>query len=299
MTFKPGPRTALVTHRNCLDGSGCAAVFVWAGGDSKNIFFRDPRKCALSAEEAAPFDEVWFADVCPPDLTDPAGGKPWLVFDHHETNINRHEGNPNCNFNRGYCGTSLLARFLAVRDSEHQGRQRCIAAIEHHDLGRFNASDDVMYIANLAVCKSQDSMVTLLSHLGDDIFSDNDYLQQSRAICDYHDILAEKCASVAYGAEYEHPTDGPVWVAITSGPHLCVNTIANRVLDGRAIGGKVPAIAVVVAYDANSVSLRTRSASAPNVARIAELYNGGGHPAAAGFGLDRRAMKRLFELVFS
>lgn len=301
--MKPTDKTALVTHRNCLDGTGCAAAFIWAGGLKKNIFFRDPRKCALTPEQAAPFDEVWFADVCPPDLSDPAGGKPWKVWDHHETNILRHgEDREGCTFRRDQCGTSLLANALGLMkipgDILFQVKN-VITAIEHHDLGRFDASPDVMLVANLAVSYSQDKMLDTLVLLGDDVFEEEWCAERASAIGDYHKILAEKYAQAAYGAQIEHPIDGKVWVAVTTGPHMCVNTIADTVLDGRLIGGKAPQIAVVAAYDAASVSLRTRAEGAPNVARMAEMYNGGGHPRAAGFGLDRTAMKRLFEVIFS
>ncbi len=303
LKLRPTDRTALVTHRNCLDGTGCAVIFEMAGGNGENVFFRDPRKSALTPEEAAPFDEVWFADVCPPDLTDPAGGKPWWVFDHHETNVNRHLGNPGCVFRKDQCGCSILASNVVnaqgVSLRNNRECERIITMIEHHDLGRFDADPDVMFIANLAVSVDQRTMVSMLSYYQEDIFSNGDFRARAQAIGDYHKILAEKSISNSYATELTHPDGSVIKLAIVVSPHFNVNTVANTILDGRKVGKLVPGAVAVVCYDAACVSLRSRGTNPVNVARIAELFGGGGHPQAAGFGLDRSAMKRLFELVFS
>lgn len=261
-------------------------MFIWAGGLRENIFFRDPKGCALSPTEAEPFDEVWFVDVCPWELSQPAGGKPWRVFDHHDTNIRRHGYHDNCVFDVTCCGASLLAR----ETETHAGRQ-LIDAIESYDLGRFN--DFVgMQIADLASAFTQEQMLEFMIEQGNEMIYDYELCAMADGIGRARKIYADKTASGAHGED----VDG-VWYAIAAAPAYWKNDVADHMLDGRLIGGEVPAIAVVVDYSSASVSLRSR-ADGPNVAMIAEQYGGGGHPRAAGFRLSRDALAELFQGVF-
>lgn len=292
---KPTDKTALVTHRGCLDGTGSAAVFIWAGGRSENIFFRDPKGCALTPEEAAPYDEVWFVDICPWDISsEPGGGKPWRVFDHHDTAIRRHAGSPHCTFDVSCCGTSLLARETGI---DTQGVHEVIRAIEHYDLGRFEHPRG-MQLADLAGSRDQGTMLNLLTVMKDDLLWDGRYANEARGIRLAREMFSERTAESARG-QWLDPDLQNWWTAIAVAPVYWKNDVAFKVLDGREIGGLVPDIAVIVDFTAGGVSLRSRHGG-PNVAMIAEGYGGGGHPQAAGFRLDRgSALWELFKEVFA
>jgi len=303
--IRPTERTALVTHRNCLDGTGSAAVFILAGGKEENVFFRDPKGCALTTDEAAPFDEVWFVDVCPWDLADPAGGKPWKVFDHHDTAIRRHnpEGSERVHilrpphgtlyFDSMKCGTSIIAAATSrYSDGSAGALQELVETIEHYDLGRFDANYHVKQLADLASTYSQIDMVRLLVDRGTDILYLGYYQNRGIAVGDARAVFAENAAKSAHverldlcGKSYS--------CAIVCSPRDWGNDIAARLLENLSID-----IAVIVDYTRNSVSLRTREGG-PNVAKIAEAFGGGGHPKAAGIRLDpKRAYSRLLEEIF-
>jgi oligoribonuclease NrnB/cAMP/cGMP phosphodiesterase (DHH superfamily) len=303
--LRPTEKTALVTHRNCLDGTGSAAIFVIAGGKPENVFFRDPKGCALSPEDAAPFDEVWFVDVCPWFLDDPAGGKPWRVFDHHDTNIRRWEmalnqrtwspyAGGSMYFDQDRCGTSILAAALSPYEDGYIGASisRLVETIEHYDLGRFDATYHVKQLADMASTYSQRDLLDLLVDRKSEILDLGYYQNRGIAVGDARAIFAENAAKSAFKGEIEFY--GRTYsCALVCAPRDWGNDIAERLLSNEKVD-----ISVVVDFSRNAVSLRSRS-NGPNVAMIAERYGGGGHPRAAGIRLDsREAYRVLFEGIF-
>ena len=271
--FKPGPKTALVTHKGCLDGTGSALMFLWADGRRENILFRNPNQCDLSAEEAAPFDEVWFADLCPSQMRDPAGGKPFHVFDHHLSNARKFDGDPNCTFSMTHSGTSLMARELGL--DQDSGRTEdllvLVPALEAYDLGRF---DDTygMQLADLAATYPQEKMLDILSQNGGYIFELPGFMGRAAGVASARAIYAEHAAKNKLVRKLDEHL-----VGVVVSPVCWKNDVAVKVLEDQTVD-----IAMVIDPSSNAVSLRSR-ADGPDCSMIAGRYGGGGHPRADGF----------------
>jgi hypothetical protein len=164
MKRKPTEKTALVTHKGCLDGTGSALMFITAGGRRENVIFKAPSTALLTPEEAAPFDEVWFADLCPPSLEDPAGGRPFHVFDHHVSNQRKFGNDPRCTFDMKKSGTSLMAEVLGLdcpADELPGAFDGLIEALEAYDLGKFDHVGGVR-LADIASSYTQEEMLDLM-----------------------------------------------------------------------------------------------------------------------------------------
>lgn len=280
--YRPGPKTGLVTHKGCLDGTGSALMFLWAGGRRENILFRNPSTCDLTPEEAAPFDEVWFADLCPSQMRDPAGGKPFHVFDHHASNARKFVDDANCTFSMSHSGTSLFARELGI-DGLHQD-YGLIPSLEAYDLGRFDDPDG-MFLADLASSYTQEEMLDLLAYEGKDIFDNGEARGRVSALSSMRKIYADSLKILS--AEVQGYKAG-----VVSSPVYWKNEAAQRVLDAGY------ELAVVVDTAGGMVSLRSRP-DGPDCSMIAGRYGGGGHPRAAGFKADGMKLQTaLFNEVF-
>jgi len=280
--WKPTDKTALVTHRGCLDGTGSALMFLWAGGKRENILFRNPSTAFLTPEEAAPFDEVWFADVCPPSLdNEPAGGKQFHVFDHHMSNMKKFGDDPRCTFDMKKSGTSLMARELAVVDEEHDAGGlivELVSALEAYDLGRFNEPMGVL-LADAASSYTQDQMLDRLLKLGPSVFLDDEIISRAAALSSVRNLYAEQAGKYA---RY-FILDG-VRVGAASSPVYWKNEVAERILNS----GQAD-MAMIVDTTTQMVSLRSREGG-PDCSIISGRYGGGGHAKASGFKANGVAM---------
>lgn len=286
--FKPTNKTALVTHKGCLDGTGSALVFIWAGGLRENIFFKNPSFCFLTPQEAAPFDEVWFADVCPASLEDPAGGKPFHVFDHHVSNQKKFGHDSRCTFDITKCGTSLMAFVLEVKDDDHtiyKYTDKLINAIQSYDLGKFDCEHGVR-LADIASSFSQEEMLEImLERDAEGVLHDSDLTSRADALCCARDLYADQAEKSIWTFEFDGVDAG---VAVS--PLHWKNAVAQRIL-------KFHDLAMVIDITSQMVSLRSKEGG-PDCSIIAARYGGGGHARAAGFKLNgRQTLSALVEAV--
>ena len=300
-TYKPGPKTGLVTHKGCLDGTGSALMFIWAGGRKENILFRNPSTCDLTAEEAAPFDEVWFADLCPSQMRDPAGGKPFRVFDHHASNAKKFVDDPRCTFSMVHSGTSLFGEMLGVYDAgwldlkvdyedwlneQRWERAKLVEALEAYDLGRFS-HEQGQYLADLAASFTQEQMLDILQRQERQVFSLPEYRGRVEALSSMRKLYADTATRNVLVKDLDGMRAG---VAVA--PVYWKNEVAERILD------KGLDLAVVVDAAGGMVSLRSRPGG-PDCSIIAGRYGGGGHPRAAGFKMSSIVLvDSMFNEVF-
>lgn len=306
--LKPTDRTLLVTHKNCLDGTGSAFVFVKAGGLQANVRFRLPNNCVLKPNDVMGLDEVWFVDVCPSDLTDPAGGLPFRVIDHHVTNVRRFDGDPRCTFSLDHSGTSLLAREVGL-----VGFDRLVRALEAYDLGRFHDADG-MLLADLASTYAQDEMLNRLvgrlsksENLYDShpILDSEYFVARAEGVAGMRDDWARRCARSAYVfiLDDNYALDDRRFVAaLAVCPPNWTNAVSQAIMDRddfRYCGADVSVqVAVCVDPNGGQVSLRTRD-DAVDCSRIAEGFGGGGHRKAAGFRtVGGTGLRGLIEEIF-
>jgi oligoribonuclease NrnB/cAMP/cGMP phosphodiesterase (DHH superfamily) len=295
--MRPTARTALITHRGCLDGTGSALVFIWAGGRRDRIKFKNPSGLILVEGDLEPdVDEAWYADCCPPDMADPALGRPFMVFDHHVSNERLFSGDERCVFDMSRSGTSLMAHVLGqVDDSdtfEMEGRRDLIAALEAYDLGRFSYEPG-QRLADIAASYSQEEMLQMMLELGPHgSLHDRDLTCRAEAMAAIRKLYADSAAKSADFASLSLPL-GDFRIGVATSPPYWKNEVSERILDS----GKAD-VAVVIDPSGGSISLRSRTGG-PDCSHIAELYGGGGHARASGFKASAAGMlEALTQRVF-
>lgn len=295
----------MVTHRGCLDGTGSALMFLWAGGRGENILFRAPSTCNLSVDEVSQFDEVWFADLCPKardgltlSASNVAGGKPFHVFDHHASNARAYADDPHCTFSMVHSGTSLLGEMTGVYDAEwsklysddeldgwKHDRFKLVSALEAYDLGKFSHTGGV-FLADLASSFSQENMLDLLKLHGCNIFCQSDLRGRVEALASMRTIFSDSATRNVLVKDL----DG-IRCGVALSPVYWKNEVAQRIL---AQGFDM----AVILEPAGMISLRSLEGG-PDCSIIAGRYGGGGHPRAAGFKYNPHTMAdAAFEQVF-
>lgn len=278
--LKPTARTVIVTHKSCLDGTGSALMFLWAGGLRTNVMFRNPSGLILDrAELPDDAEEVWYADCCPSDLRDPAGGLPFRVFDHHVSNVRLHAGDSRCTFDMSRSGTSLLAATLGWDPNEESPMRNLVHAFEDYDLGRFE-NQAGMRLADIASTYEQEQLLNVLSCRSPlAILQDGELSARADGAKSVRELYCEQAsrAAIDFHWTFIEPI-GPLRVALAVMPRDWKNQAARLILDTR------PLVDLVVIVDAmgSNVSFRSRPGG-PDCSVIAGLYGGGGHAAAAAF----------------
>lgn len=294
-TLRPHDGVMLVTHANCLDGTGCALVFLRAGGRRDRIIFRGPKDLILGPYDV-PSDvtEVWYADCCPLDIRDPARGRPFRVFDHHVSNLRSlgETGGDLVIFDMTRCGTSLLASHIIDDDaSEVSG---IIAAIESYDLGRF---DDRLgqRLADIAASLPQEELLRVMHGMGDAILTDTHWGCLADGVAAVRRTYVDALASHIHHTTMSYPgrygNSRTLCVGIASSPSDWKNSVGERILESCDL-------AVIVDVMTGNVSLRSRQ-DGPDCSVIAGLYGGGGHARAAAFRIrGKQLMSLLEEAIF-
>lgn len=254
-------------------------MYVWAGGDRSRVLFRNPSGLQLRSEDVpAGVEEVWYADCCPQDLTDPAAGRPFRVFDHHVSAQRAHGTDPRCVFDMAESGTSLMARKFAL-DGLGRAEDEFIAAMRDYDLGRFE-NPAGLRLADLASTFSQEQLLDLfIEREAEGTMYDRDLTARALGAAAVRTLYCEQAAKAAVPTvlSFGEPI-GRVTCACAAVARDWKNDTARQILDTR------PSIDVAVIFDVmgGMVSLRSRE-DGPDCSVIAGLYGGGGHAGAAGF----------------
>lgn len=276
-------KTLLITHKGCLDGTGAALMYVWAGGSRDRLLFRSPSGLQLRPEDVPTgVEEVWYADCCPQDLTDPAAGRPFRVFDHHVSFQRLHGTDPRCVFDMDESGTSLMARTLALVGLG-TAEDDFIEAMRDYDLGRFG-NHKGQRLADLASTFTQEQLLDLfIERDAEGIMYDRDLTARAAGAAAVRAVYCEQAAKAAVvgSLSFEHPLEH-VSIAAAASPLHWKNDTAQQILDTR------PSVDVAVIFDVmgGMVSLRSRPGG-PDCSVIAGLFGGGGHAKAAGFKMPK------------
>lgn len=290
----PADGTILVTHKNCLDGTGCALVFLLAGGKRESILFRSPSDCSLELKDLpSGTTEIWFADCCPRYLTGVTCGLPFKVFDHHVSNERRH-GNSfiDIHFDSTKCGTTLLSSYMKKPLIKRWiDADRVLNAIEAYDLGRFDERDGIN-LADLASTTTQDAMLSLLL-CDTDILSDDFIMARAFGAGEARKIYAQHAAENARYIQWENTHKQYIRLGVAVSPLHYKNSTAQSILNSDKAD-----VAVIIDITNQMASLRSLPGG-PDCSEIASLYGGGGHERAAGFRIDSQILlKLLIQEVF-
>jgi oligoribonuclease NrnB/cAMP/cGMP phosphodiesterase (DHH superfamily) len=280
-------------------------MFVWAGGRRDRILFRNPSGLVLRADDKEPLwedvTEVWYADCCPTDLTDPAMGRPFRVFDHHISNAQKFGDDPRCTFDMTMSGTSLMACVLGMTDGcdapahKYDTFGQLVESLEAYDLGRF---DNVagQRLADIASSYSQEELLDILIGLDpEEILGDRNLTARAEALSSVRKLYAEAAARQARIIDEWRPPgwgelSGTVSAAVSVAPPYWKNAVAEELL-------KRVEVAIIIDPVGGMVSFRSTGV---DVASMAIAMGGGGHNRASGFkanswDLLRVMMQEIFE----
>lgn len=300
MTGAPAVRDSiLVTHLNCMDGSGCAIMFLNAGGKFENIRF----VAAGQLEKRAKIDKIFdgpesiiVADLsCGPEFADELEKRGNVVIiDHHATALHL-KNRPWCIIDMEACGTELMRRYF---DIEHLGFKELSANID--DFDRWKRQRPV-----------GDEMSLFHSFYGQKAFVKDFEFPDTRfrgvspwmphereLIRNLQEKRTKKAKQLADGAKIKQIMSlprsmepGPIYGAyvISSDPNNSV------ILD--AVLARHPKVHVAVQINPETRLISLRSRPDFDCSELAKLYGGGGHPHACGHLLPSNLLEELIEGV--
>lgn len=302
----PGPEgikeSVLITHQGCMDGSGCAILFLAAGGRRENIRYVAAGMVErFIKDEQALFDSdkfVIFADVgvSNPDYADRLEKRGNVhLLDHHKTSAFL-KGRPWCHIdceNGGTaCGTELLRRYLGL---ERTSDKRLAAVIDDHDRWKLKIPESTD-LATFSVFVGQEEFI--------DRFAGRDVSNGLLTVTEKEllKILVKRrdesiksairkaiVKDVAYVAGAQIRTV-KVGYILSSEPN--VSLLLDQLLEQR---NEID-VACQIHLGKESVSLRSKRY---DVSEMAKYFGGGGHAGAAGHRLPPNFVKDLVDEVHS
>lgn len=307
---------ALITHKGCMDGSGCVIMFCGAGGKRENVRF----VAAGMVEKFIKSDPIFnsnkfliFADIGlnTPKYADVLEKRGNLVMlDHHNTSLHLvgrswaeiEETNQRC-------GTRMLRDYLIERVPENGKYIKSTSWRIFADL----LDDHDRWIRKIP---GSEDMATIMSFLGQQDFITR-FIDPKDRICqnvskqrgktfltefeeDLLGILArrrdeaiEECLKRCKVRSVTLPDGSLVTMGIMITMEPNVSLLLNRLLEER----QEVQVAVSVSLEKGAVSMRSRGGS-PDVSRIAGLFGGGGHKAAAGHRLPQDMNDLIVEHIY-
>lgn len=307
----------LITHKGCMDGAGCAIMFMGAGGKRENIHF----VAAGMVEQFVKKDPIFtsdkfliFADIGlnTPKYADTLQRRGSLVLlDHHNTSLHlagREWAEIEVKNER--CGTRMLRDYI-IEYFPDEGRfispgswRRFADLLDDHDrwIRKIPGSED---------------MATIMSFLGQQDFITRFADPKTRACNNISEgrmdrgfltafeedllgILARRrdesiseAIDKAFVREITLPDASRVTVGfvITAEPNISL--LLNRLLEQK------PEIQVAasICFDKGAISLRSRNGE-PDCSHIAGLFKGGGHKGAAGHRLPQDINDVIVEHIY-
>lgn len=290
----------LVTHMGCMDGSGCAIMFLRAGGKKENIFYvaagMTDRFMKKDFEQFAGSKFVIFGDIgfseesSYPDLLEKRGS--CVLLDHHKTALHLSDRRW-CDVRMDACGTELVRRYLVLEDPSSKA---LAALIMDHDiwlrkdpnserLASFTvfAGQDVFVerfldrdVTERVFTKTEEEMMRMVEHRRDGIIDQLLKKTQVREVAWHNQEGHRRLARVGY--------------VISS--VMDTSLFLDRMCSVYDID-----IACQINVERNSVSLRSRNGY--DVSEFAAAFGGGGHKAASGHRLAEGIVDDILSQVHS
>lgn len=306
----------LITHKGCMDGSGCAIMFMGAGGKRENIKY----VAAGMVEKFVKSDPVFksnkfliFADIGlnTPKYADTLEKRGNLVLlDHHNTSLHlmgRYWAEIEEKNER--CGTRMLRDYLidivpAPNPIKSSSWRMFANLLDDHDrwIRQIPGSED---------------MATIMSFLGQQDFITR-FTDPKTRRCDN---ISKRRAQSGFLTEFEEDLLGilarrrdeaiedvlkkvtvrqvklpdgsmvSMGIVVTMEPNISL--LLQRLLE------QYPQVQVAtsISLEKGAVSLRSRGGE-PDCSRIAALFEGGGHKGAAGHRIPQDTLETILEHIY-
>jgi len=298
--YKPDElkNSVLITHKGCSDGSGCAVVFLLAGGKKENIHYvpagngvRDFYKKNQDVFET--HDRVIIADVAcdteTADLFEKLYHGDITIIDHHKTALDLKDRDW-CHINMEKCGTFLLYDYLFENGEpdDHWGAVWNFAEmINDRDMWirKDPKSDQLSLFANFFGQEKFVDMMTYRIRKCYPLMTDAD-LNVVKVLESKRDKYIEKHSEKPFFKEL----DGVKCAYVFCSDHQ--SQLLQRVMERHdcdvAIGIKLNSFGGVASI---------RSTEKVDATEIAKQFGGGGHARAAGHPIDRKTIEELLEVI--
>lgn len=297
----------LLTHRDCLDGTGAIVHFLRAGGDPSNIHLVGAGDASVDLAVTPLLEEgreVHVVDVCPSErilgLLVDAGG---LVCDHHASTIDRMRRNAamNCVSNQLNCGSEIYRLWLEgglLVGPMTPAQDEICRAIEAYDL--YRTERPIFWrgewLADLSAAGLHLGQIDFAREIAEDahyVLNSGNHaiaVQTVRGMRDrYVREAVSACRRFFCWIEPQNPHPWGVEAAVAISPFWWRNAVAHALLGLDGVE-----LAIVIDPNSNAASVRTHGERVDCAAWAERFYGGGGHRKAAGFAIDGQEMLRRF-----
>lgn len=288
--------TILVTHENCMDGAGCAIMYLVAGGSPKNIRYVPAGMLERFIKDSPEFAEgsklMIFADIGTTqpkyaDLIEKRGNA--VLLDHHATSMHM-KGRDWALVDGSTCGTEHLRRWLGV---DRVNWFVLASIINDHD-SWLNKDPRSKTLITLFTFYGQRRFVQ--EFVDRDVQHDicNQFEKTLLPILETnkHKEIAENIRSMIVRDLGVNGTTYKVGYVVSGCGHI--SDLLQEMLE------KHPEIDIScqISFDRGAVSLRSRDHGKDiNVAEIAKSFGGGGHPGAAGHRIEKEEVLAVIEEI--
>jgi oligoribonuclease NrnB/cAMP/cGMP phosphodiesterase (DHH superfamily) len=292
MTFE---NSALVTHKNCSDGSTCAILFMAAGGKKENIHYGIPDDTVDDLVRDLYFNwegPIFIVDVSiSEELAEIVNSRSNVyLLDHHKTalplakykfcEIEEHNHR---------CGSMMFYDWIRDNTEEDlMSYEDLVCLIDDHDrwIQNFEDSNDLAMLHDLL---GQRKFIERFTKEPDcELTSEERYVIDITKAKEVHFISECKQNFVPKSISF----DGKNYnMAIIHASHPLLNKAAHSLLEDPELN-----IDVVMSVSARAVSFRSR-ATGPDVSRLAKLNGGGGHVCAGGTAVGRILGRPLEDIL--
>lgn len=283
--------TILVTHMTCLDGSGCAVMFIRAGGNSENIryvpagglerWMKQERNGILASDRPIIVADIGTAHPDYIGELDRRGNL--VVLDHHKTSIPM-VGHDWAIVDVGACGTELLRRYLRLDELN----DICLAEVID-DFDRWQRqiawSSD---LADFHVFLGQHQFVLRFAERRFEdviLYEEEDGIIRMIQVRKDEDIAYALRSAIEAPFPLEGAPDASAVILVTDCPYT------THLLDEALQRHPGAQLAVQVMLGIRKVSLRSRSDF--DVSEVAKRFGGGGHAQAAGYRIQKSLIDDL------
>lgn len=296
----------LVTHAGCMDGSGCAIMFLKSGGKKENIryvaagmlekFLKDDLESLGNRFIVFADIGIQQANVKYADMLEKRGN--CVLLDHHKTAAWLH-GRPWCCITMTKCGTHITRDYfqecgLLRKEEDDYSTTRLVKLIEDHDLWKSDMEPEAISLATYCVFFGQDTFVENFQNRV--LFKDQTiFYPQERAMMDAlekkRDAKIAKLIEKALVKKISYD-GGEITIAYVVSSEPNTSLLLNRLFETR------PGIDVAcqINLDFPSVSMRTKSDTV-DVSKICGRYGGGGHAKASGHRVEETIYAKVIEEI--
>lgn len=290
----------LVTHQGCMDGSGCAIMFVRAGGKRENVHYVAAGMMERFLKKNMPDHEskfVIFADIgineASHDHADELQKRGnCVLIDHHRTSQHL-SGRDWCDIRMEACGTELFRQYLGLEDPSSKA---LAVLIQDHDLW-LRQDPDSEKLASFTVFAGQDVFVDRFidRDVRAGVFSPEEN-EMMRIVEHRRDGIIESLLKKVKVREVMWGTWAAKGMKVAKVAYIISSEMNVSLLLDRMLAAHPEVdIGCQINVDKGSVSLRSRNGY--DVSEFAANFGGGGHKAASGHRLPESILEDIIERI--